>query len=139
MTGEVGKMLATVLEKRDVLEGVAAPKPITSQGQLERYTTALLELERRDDLSATERDLAEILAALVEAFEEEHYPVPAASPVEVLSELMAANNLRQKDIAKVLDRPESTVSALLSGKRPFTREHIKKLSKRFAVSPAVFF
>jgi len=132
-------MTATVLERRDVLEGIAAPKTITSEAQLKRYTAALLQLERRDHLTRAEKDLAEILTLLIEAFEEEHYPITKASPVEVLAELMTANGLRQKDIATILDRPESTVSALLSGKRPLTREHIEKLSKRFAVSPAVFF
>lgn len=132
-------MTAPVLEKRDVLEGMDAPRPITSQDQLERYSIALLALERRERLSRKERELADLLTVLIEAFEEEHYPIADASPIEVLSELMAANNLRQKDLAKILDRPESTVSALLSGKRPLTREHIEKLSRRFAVSPAVFF
>lgn len=132
-------MTAPVLEKRDLLEGIDAPRPITSEDQLERYTTALLELQHRQHLSRKERELTGLLTVLIEAFEEEHYPIADASPVEVLSELMAANNLRQKDVARILDRPESTVSALLSGKRPLTREHIEKLSKRFAVSPAVFF
>jgi HTH-type transcriptional regulator/antitoxin HigA len=128
-----------VLEKRDVLEGIDAPRPIISEDQLERYTTALLELEHRQHLSRKERELAGLLTVLIEAFEEEHYPIANASPIEVLSELMAANNLCQKDVARILDRPESTVSALLSGKRLLTRDHIEKLSKRFAVSPAVFF
>jgi HTH-type transcriptional regulator / antitoxin HigA len=34
---------------------------------------------------------------------------------------------------------ESTVSAVLNGKREMTREHIKRLSSRFHVSPEVFF
>jgi HTH-type transcriptional regulator / antitoxin HigA len=34
---------------------------------------------------------------------------------------------------------ESTVSAVLNGKREMTREHIKRLSRRFHVSPEVFF
>ena len=132
-------MPATVLEKRDVLAGIDAPKTITSEAQNERYIAALLALERRNHLTVQEKNLAELLTVLIEAFEEEHYPIPAVSPEKVLAELMAAHNLRQKDLAKVLGRPESTVSALLSGKRPFTRYHIERLSARFNVSPSVFF
>jgi len=34
---------------------------------------------------------------------------------------------------------ESVVSKVLSGKRELNKHHIEKLSKRFSVSPAVFF
>jgi len=78
------------------------------------------------------------LTLLVEAYEEEHYPIRSASPVEVLKELMDANNLRQKDLAPMLGS-ESVVSEVLSGKRELNKHHIEKLSRRFGVSPAVFF
>jgi HTH-type transcriptional regulator / antitoxin HigA len=130
-----GKMTA-VLEKPDVLDGV--PKVVTSDAQNERYIAALLELERRGNLTPAEKNLAEVLTLLVEAYEEEHYPIRSASPVEVLKELMDANNLRQKDLAPMLGS-ESVVSEVLSGKRELNKHHIEKLSKRFGVSPAVFF
>jgi HTH-type transcriptional regulator/antitoxin HigA len=79
-----------------------------------------------------------VLTLLVEAYEEEHYPIRSASPVEVLKELMDANNLRQKDLAPMLGS-ESVVSEVLSGKRELNKHHIEKLSRRFGVSPAVFF
>ena len=78
------------------------------------------------------------MTLLVEAYEEEHYPIRSASPVEVLKELMDANNLRQKDLAPMLGS-ESVVSEVLSGKRELNKHHIEKLSRRFGVSPAVFF
>jgi HTH-type transcriptional regulator/antitoxin HigA len=34
---------------------------------------------------------------------------------------------------------ESTVSLVLSGKRQLNRDHIARLSRRFHVSPSVFF
>jgi HTH-type transcriptional regulator/antitoxin HigA len=128
--------MTAVLEKPDVLDGV--PKVITSDAQNDRYTAALLELERRGHLTPAEKNLAEVLTLLVEAYEEERYPVRSASPVEVLKQLMDANNLRQKDLAPMLGS-ESVVSEVLSGKRELNKHHIEKLSKRFGVSPAVFF
>jgi HTH-type transcriptional regulator/antitoxin HigA len=130
-------MIATVIEK-DTLNGIAAPKVITSDAQNERYIAALLELEKKDRLSAEERDFAELLTVLVEAYEEEHFPIRAASPVEVLVELMEANNLKQKDLAPFLGS-ESVVSEVLRGKRELNKYHIERLSRRFRVSPAVFF
>jgi antitoxin component HigA of HigAB toxin-antitoxin module len=35
---------------------------------------------------------------LIEAYEEEHHPIPDAFPVEVLRTLMGPNNLRQEDL-----------------------------------------
>ena len=130
-------MIATVIEK-DTLNGIAAPKVITSDAQNERYIAALLELEKKDRLSAEERDFAELLTVLIEAYEEEHFPIRAASPVEVLVELMEANNLKQKDLAPFLGS-ESVVSEVLRGKRELNKYHIERLSRRFRVSPAVFF
>ena len=75
---------------------------------------------------------------LIEAYEEEHLAIPDASPVEVLRALMEANGLRQKDLVAIFGT-ESIVSEVLHGKRDLNKSHIEKLSKRFQVSPAVFF
>jgi HTH-type transcriptional regulator / antitoxin HigA len=98
----------------------------------------LYNLERRGHLSAAEEKYAELLTVLIEAYEEEHYPVRAASPVEVLAELIAVNDLKQKDLAPLLGS-ESIVSEVLHGKREMNKQHIEKLSQRFKVSPALFF
>jgi HTH-type transcriptional regulator/antitoxin HigA len=51
---------------------------------------------------------------------------------------MDANDLRQKDLVPIFG-PESIVSEVLHKKRDFNKTHIEKLSKRFQISPAVFF
>jgi HTH-type transcriptional regulator/antitoxin HigA len=81
--------------------------------------------------------MAELLTLLIEDFEEKHYALKAASPVEVLNELMRANNLKQKDLLDVIGTA-SIVSEVLHGKRQLTTEHIRRLSRRFHVSPEVF-
>jgi len=130
-------MIATAI-KGDTLAGFDTPKPITSDAQNERYISALLEMEHRGHLTAAEKKYAEVLALLIEAYEEKHYPIRAASPLEVLAGLMSANNLKQKDLASTLGS-ESIVSEILSGRRELNRRHIERLSKRFKVSPEVFF
>jgi HTH-type transcriptional regulator/antitoxin HigA len=126
-----------VIEK-DMLDGIAATKVITSDAQNERYIAGLLGLEKKARLGAKEKEFAELLTVLIEAYEEEHYPIRTASPVEVLVELMEVNGLKQKDLAPLLGS-ESVVSQVLRGKRELNKHHIERLSKRFRVSPAVFF
>ncbi|MGB9069120.1 MAG: tyrosine-type recombinase/integrase [Candidatus Acidiferrales bacterium] len=119
-------------------KGFPAPRPITSEAQNELYTEVLYNLEHRGHLSAAEENYAELLTVLIRAFEDERYPIRAVSPVEVLAELMAGNNLKQKDLAPLLGM-ESIVSEVLHGKRKLNKQHIEKLSQRFNVSPALFF
>lgn len=114
------------------------PTPITSERQHAEYLAVLDKLARKDRPTAAEGKYAEVLLTLIEAYEEEHHAIPEASPVEVLRSLMEANDLRQKDLAPILGT-ESIVSEVLSGKRELNKGQIEKLSKRFHVSPAVFF
>lgn len=130
-------MIATAIEK-DLLDGIGAPKVITSDAQNERYLAALLELEQKNHMSANEKHFAELLTLLIEAYEERRFPVRESSPVAVLAELLQANDLRQKDLAPIFGT-ESVVSEILSGKRELNKTHIERLSRRFKVSPAVFF
>ncbi len=115
------------------------PSVIGSEAENERYINALEELDHKGSrMSAAERRLARLLTLLVEDFEEKHYALQAASALDVLNELMLANNLKQKDLVDVFATP-SIVSEVLRGKRKLTTEHIRRLSRRFHVSPEVFF
>ena len=64
--------------------------------------------------------------------------MPDADPIDVLRFLLDQNGLSQRDMAAELGS-ESTVSLVLSGKRRLNRDHIARLSRRFHVSPSVFF
>jgi HTH-type transcriptional regulator/antitoxin HigA len=117
-----------------------APHVIHSDEQLAEYTQELFDLTAKTRPNRAEEKTIELLTLLIERYEDEHYPVPNASPVEVLRFLMEQNELTQRDLAreKLLGN-EATVSLVLSGKRQLTRDHIARLSARFHVSPAVFF
>jgi HTH-type transcriptional regulator / antitoxin HigA len=115
------------------------PSVIHTEDENERFIATLEKLERRSrNWSPAEAKLAELLTLLIENFEDQNYKLKAATPREVLCELMESNGLKQKDLMDVFGA-ESTVSAVLNGKREMTREHIKRLSSRFHVSPEVFF
>jgi HTH-type transcriptional regulator/antitoxin HigA len=115
------------------------PAVIHSEKENERYTALLEELDRRPaKLTTAEQRLAELLTLLIEDFEEKHYSLKASTGIEVLEELLEANGLKQKDLVDIFGTP-SIISEVLSGKRKFTTEHIRKLSRRFHVSPELFF
>jgi HTH-type transcriptional regulator / antitoxin HigA len=115
------------------------PAVIRSEAENERHIAILEELDRKGNrLRAAERRMADLFTLLIEDFEEKHYALKASSPVDVLNELMLANNLKQKDLLDVFGTP-SIVSEVLHGKRQLTTEHIRRLSKRFHVSPEIFF
>jgi HTH-type transcriptional regulator/antitoxin HigA len=116
-----------------------SPKVIRTEKANEEYTAALYELDQRDaTLTRAEKKLAELLTLLIEDFESKRYVLPRAKPVEVLRFLMEQDGLKQKDLADVFGT-RSIVSEVLSGKRKLNREHIRRLSERFHVSPEVFF
>lgn len=117
---------------------VNSPAPIASERQHEEYVSVLDKLASKENPSNDEEKYAEVLLTLIEAYEEKHHPIPDASPVEVLRALMDANDLRQKDLASIFGS-ESIVSEILHKKRGLSKAHIEKLSKRFHISPAVFF
>jgi HTH-type transcriptional regulator/antitoxin HigA len=117
----------------------ALPSVIRSEAENERHIATLEELDRKGSrMSAAERRMADLLTLLIEDFEEKHYALKAASPIDVLHELMLANNLKQKDLLDVFGTP-SIISEVLRGKRKLTTEHIRRLSRRFHVSPELFF
>lgn len=130
---------AAIRSEYAALLSSALPAVIRSEAENERFTEMLEELDRKGSrMSSAERRMAELLTLLIEDFEEKHYALKAASPIDVLGELMQANGLKQKDLVDVFGTP-SIVSEVVSGKRKLTTEHIRKLSRRFKVSPEVFF
>ncbi len=115
-----------------------SPKPISSARQHEASIPRLLELQRKAHRTAEETETAKLLIVLIADYEAKHFKIERVSGVEVLKELMAANGLRQKDLADDLGA-ESIVSLVLKEKRQLNRQQMEKLSHRFHVSPAVFF
>src|ERR1700690_1807449 len=95
----------------------ALPAVIRSEAENERHIAMLEELDRKGKrMSAAERRMAELLTLLIADFEEKQYSLKPASPIDVLNELMLANNLKQRNLLDVFGTP-SIVSEVLGGKR----------------------
>jgi HTH-type transcriptional regulator/antitoxin HigA len=61
-----------------------------------------------------------------------NYPIPAASPVEVVKSVMAANNYTRADLVAVIGS-KARAADLLNGKREINLEQIRKLSKEWNI------
>lgn len=129
--------MSSVLEYKQLIAEIP-PKVIHTDQENRSYLAKLEELDSRwPELSKAEKDLYDTLAVLIEDFEKKTYNLRAATPIEAIKELMLANNLKQKDLVGVFETA-SVASEILKGKRSLTTDHIRRLSKRFNVSPAVF-
>jgi len=132
-------MRASVRSEYSSLLKSCLPAVIHSEKENEHYTALLEELDHRlGKRTPAEQRLAELLTLLIEDFEEKHYSLKQATGTEALEELMEANGLKQKSLVEIFGTP-SIISEVLSGKRKLTTEHIRKLSRRFYVSPELFF
>ena len=115
------------------------PSVIHSEEQHAYYLQKIEELlDHEQSMSLAETELLGLLTLLVEKFEDEHFELDKSSPIEAVEFLMDQHGLKQKDLADIFGAP-SIVSEVLSGKRELNKEHIRRLSEYFHVSPEIFF
>jgi HTH-type transcriptional regulator/antitoxin HigA len=109
-------------------------KPIRTASD---YQRALVMLEEVFDapLNTPENDRAEILVALIEKYESEHYPIEAPDPIEAIKIRMAEMDLHQKDLMKVIGaKSRGTISNILSKRRPLTLPIIRAIAPMLGLS-----
>jgi HTH-type transcriptional regulator/antitoxin HigA len=112
------------------------PKNETEYKKLLTFVDELMKYSRQHkDNRVT--SLLQLIAQNIEAYETQHYPTEPISPIEMLKFLMEEHGLGQGDLPEI--GSQSLVSKILSGDRQLTVEHIRHLSKRFGVSPSVFY
>ena len=96
------------------------------------HQVALDELERLIDLDPDpgekESDRLELLALLIEDYEEKHFPIDLPDPIDALEFVMDQQGLTQKDMVPFIGN-RSKVSEVLSRKRTLTLSMIRALNK----------
>ena len=113
-------------------------RPIRSDRELSDAIGVIDGLLDQKRLVAEERDYLDVLGGLVERYEKEQHPMPAASDAEMLRHLIEAKNVTQVQVARATGIAESTISAVLAGNRRLNREHIEKLARYFHVGARAF-
>lgn len=94
----------------------------------EEYETALERLNEIFDAEpdTAEGDEAEILALIVEKYEDEHYPILPPDPIEAIKFRMDQMDMERKDLVKILGY-RTRVSEIFSKKRKLNLNMIRKL------------
>jgi len=92
------------------------------------YNNALKEIELLFDAKpgTAEGDRLEVLATLVEAYEDEHYAIPAPDPIEAINYYMESRGLTRIDIEPYIGS-RARVSEVLNRKRSLTLSMIQRL------------
>lgn len=93
------------------------------------YRAALKEVERLWDANpgTPAGDAADVLATLIEAYEAEHFPIPAPDPIAAIQFMMEQKGLTRRDLEPAIGS-RGRVSEVLSRKRPLTLPMVRALS-----------
>lgn len=105
--------------------------PIRSESD---YKSALSELQKIFDAKkgTPEYDRAEILEILIEDYENKHYVIENADPIEVIKYMMEENELNQSDLGKIIG-DKAKASLILNKKRKLSISMIRKLNNTFKI------
>ena len=102
------------------------------------YTQTLKRFEILFDvpIGTPEGDEAEILAILIDEYENKHFPIEAPDPIEAIKIRMEELNLKATDLIDAIGG-ESTVSVILNRRRKLTVKMIRNLTIKLNLSPSV--
>src|SRR5262249_23102012 len=101
-------------------------RPIRSEEELDRAIDMMNSLLERDR-DPWEEDYLEVLSDLVERYEEAKHPLDPVSDADMLQHLIEAKEVTQAEVAAATGIAESTISAILRGKRKLARRHLAAL------------
>jgi HTH-type transcriptional regulator/antitoxin HigA len=110
-------------------------KPIKTETD---YEAALQEIEELFEAKpdTPEGDRLEILSTLVEAYEEQHYPIPAPDPIEAIRYYMESRGLSRRDLEPYVGS-RARVSEVLNKKRPLSLTMIRNLHRGLGIPAEV--
>jgi HTH-type transcriptional regulator/antitoxin HigA len=100
----------------------------------EDYRAVLEEIDRLFDAApdTPEGDRLEVLVALVEAYEREHYPAFLPDPVEAIEYYMESRGLSRQDLEPYIGS-RARVSEILNRRRPLTLRMIRNLEAELGI------
>ncbi|KTD55171.1 Antitoxin HigA [Legionella sainthelensi] len=82
--------------------------------------------------------LIDVISHMISVYDDEHYQfLEGGTGIDALKFLMEQHDLNQNDLKNEIGS-QGVVSEILNGKRQLNVTQIRKLSKRFKVSPATF-
>ena len=108
-------------------------RPIKTEAD---YDWAIKEITRyfvnQPEPGSPDGDRFDVLATLIEAYEDAHYPISVPDPVDMISAHMQMKGLTRKDLADLLGS-SPRASEILRRKRAITIEMAHKLNRRWGI------
>ncbi len=131
-------MIFTLDQEYAQLLRTVKPKVIETEAENEFYLAEVSKLmQTGETLSPAQERLLRLLVSLIENFEDQHYQLTPATPLEILTELISEKGLKQKDLLPVFGS-QGIASEVLNGKRSISKAQAKALGEFLKVSPALF-
>jgi HTH-type transcriptional regulator/antitoxin HigA len=98
------------------------------------YTEALKRLEVIQDAKpgTPEGEELELLALLIENYEEEHYSLPDPDPVDVIQFYIEQRGLKDKDLVGIIG-DKTLVSKVLNRERKLNLRMVRSLHEKFRI------
>lgn len=98
------------------------------------YQNSLKEIEQLFDveLNSSLSDRLDILATLVEAYEQKHYPIEAPDPISAILYYLEARGLSEQDLVDCIGTREQ-VTAILNKQQPLTLDIIRRLNQNLGI------
>lgn len=99
------------------------------------YCAALKEIEKLFDAEpdTPEFDRLDILTMLVEAYEQQHYPIELPEPIEAILYYLESRGLSQGDLEPIIGSKEEVID-ILERKQPLTLDMIRRLNQQLGIS-----
>lgn len=110
---------------------------IRTDEELDSAIKVIDELLKIRDPSQAEELYLDALSDLVKAYEDIHHPIGPAPDHAMLQHLMEARGVTQAEISRGAKISKSSISEILSGKKPFSKTIIRKLAEFFNVDVSV--
>ena len=107
-------------------------KPIKTESD---YEDALREIQRLWEAphGSPEGDKLDVLVTLVDVYEQQHYPIPPADPVEAILHYMESQGMSRQELEPYLGS-QFYVSEVLNRQRALTLDMIRKLHEGLGIS-----
>lgn len=110
---------------------------VRSDEHLDEAPKVLDRLLAKGELDDGEELYLDALSDLVGVYEDEHHAIEPASDADLLRHLLEAKGVTQAQLSQETGLAKSTVSEVLAGKRPFSRQMIRKLADYFQLDVSV--
>ena len=116
----------------------AQPEIINDDRSHQRALRTVELLMKKPRLTKAEGKLLDLLAKLIDDYEESIYPTPEVPPARILKHLIEAKCTTQAELARETGVSRSTISEVLKGKRSISVENAFRLAEYFHVEPSLF-